>query len=138
MKKRPAGSVVKRNEFGEKFCLGCSRWFPEEIFANDNSRPDKLKLHCRKCDTVRCYGLNAITFDQLLESQNGLCAVCQEESIKWHVDHDHSCCPRGKGCCGKCIRGILCPPCNLAEGLLRSDPTIISNLLEYVKNGGIK
>jgi Recombination endonuclease VII len=46
--------------------------------------------------------------------QNGKCALCFEVPVSGKnlaVDHDHSCCPKGKGC-KNCIRGLLCDGCN--------------------------
>lgn len=75
------------------------------------------------------------------------CEVCSTDIVtktrdpdsgKWRaqlvVDHDHSCCPVDSHSCGRCIRGFLCRQCNLAEGLLRSDPQIAMQLSRYLIN----
>jgi hypothetical protein len=54
----------------------------------------------------------------------------------WYVDHDHTCCPSGAKSCGRCLRGLLCAPCNLALGLLRDDEEVALGLVEYRHQGG--
>jgi len=52
-------------------------------------------------------------FVDLLVKQNFLCGGCERPMPKICVDHDRRCCP-GNNTCGKCVRGLLCPSCNLA------------------------
>lgn len=112
------------------------------------------KAICRDCRTTKkntrllnrrynlktLYGLTPEAFDQLLLTQEGRCAICGTDdptdnkgAINWHVDHDHSCCPR-KGSCGKCIRGLLCGRCNIGLGGFRDDPVVLANAAQYVRN----
>lgn len=60
------------------------------------------------------------------------CEVCgSQENLVF--DHDHSCCPgQAIDSCGKCIRGILCRNCNLAEGFLKSNEDFVLRLYLYL------
>ena len=49
------------------------------------------------------------------------CDSCGGTLTVAHIDHDHACCP-GAGSCGKCVRGVLCPPCNQMLGMAKDDP----------------
>lgn len=49
------------------------------------------------------------------------CGSRRKGSRRLAVDHDHSCCP-GKTSCGRCVRGLLCGPCNDHMGYLRDNP----------------
>lgn len=135
---RKQGSSSKRNELGEKLCPSCERWLSIDFFGKHLSTPDKLRTNCKKCHSIQKYGLNANTYEKLLDKQNNKCAICDEQlkEKKICIDHDHSCCPKWKSC-GKCLRGVLCYSCNTAEGLLKSNPIIIDKLLKYVENGGV-
>jgi|SRR6185436_19392781 len=136
-KVRAKGSTLERNQSGDKFCPKCEDWLPVDNFSEHASTSDGLRNTCKKCHALHKYGLNENTYQKLFTNQNGKCAVCEIslQGKKICIDHDHSCCP-GWNTCGKCIRGILCYGCNTAEGLLKSDPVIISKLLEYVKTRG--
>lgn len=62
------------------------------------------------------YGLTKDQFDALLESQDGVCAICKRVELtgkrtRLSVDHDHKCCD-GPRSCGECVRGLLCQNCN--------------------------
>lgn len=48
------------------------------------------------------------------------------------VDHDHRCCPGDTKSCGKCIRGLICRPCNLAIGMLGNDSARSRALADYL------
>jgi len=76
---------------------------------NENIQPeDRRRRHLK-----RLYGLSPEQYDEMLAKQDGKCALCLRPQDKKHfsVDHDHRCC-QGKKSCGKCVRGILCQPCN--------------------------
>lgn len=83
---------------------------------------------------VRKYGLSQADFGLILESQGGGCAGGHDWSGPWHVDHDHSCCS-GDRTCGSCVRGILCPGCNVALGMVGDS---IERLLALAGYLGVK
>ena len=62
----------------------------------------------------------------MLESQGHVCATCDKTCIsgmRLAVDHCHV---TGK------VRGLLCCNCNRALGLLKDDPKILANLIDYL------
>jgi hypothetical protein len=59
----------------------------------------------------------------MVETQGGRCASCRDQLIETHVDHDHV---TGE------VRGVLCPNCNKALGMLKDDPMRVSALLTYI------
>lgn len=65
---------------------------------------------------------------------NGGCGSVED----LHLDHDHSCCDKGKYgtshkvSCGECVRGWLCRSCNWALGLMQESPGRIQGLLDYL------
>lgn len=58
--------------------------------------------------------------------QAGQCAICSRKltQAKSHIDHDHLTNRR---------RGLLCPQCNKAIGLLGDDIDTIRKALEYLE-----
>lgn len=81
--------------------------------------------------TKRLMGQYKLPYGIYLEMIENGCEVCgNKENLC--VDHDHSCCP-GQTTCGRCIRGILCTDCNMAEGRLKSSIEISENMVVYLK-----
>lgn len=131
-------ATIIRNEFGQKQCQYCERWLDLNCFTKQNHAPDKLAYKCKLCRNLERHNISYDRFIKIISYQDWSCAVCKtklnENINELCIDHDHSCCTKADSC-GKCIRGILCRKCNMAEGLLKSDISIIENLLIYVKNG---
>lgn len=89
---------------------------------------------CRgKAVLLSTYNVTGAYLFALLARQGGRCAAgCGTEldlmaargaAGAVHIDHDHVCCPVttsavGGRACGKCVRGLLCPPCNQTLGWL--------------------
>jgi hypothetical protein len=115
-----------------KNCYMCERDLELERF-------NPKRKECKDCSVVvklmNRYGITKEQYDQMLELQDGHCAICSatpDEVGTLCVDHDHSCCP-GERTCGKCLRALLCPRCNTAIGLFDDDVERIQNAGRYVE-----
>jgi hypothetical protein len=76
------------------------------------------------------FGISLEHYEQLLESQNGVCAICKkgEQSNRNKtlcVDHCHD---TGE------IRGLLCSHCNRGIGLLGDNPETLESAITYLNN----
>lgn len=84
------------------------------------------------------YRLRLNDYYALLETQGGCCAICRIaaptdiRTDRFHVDHDHRCCP-GPRSCGNCTRGLLCHACNTALGNFRDDPEVLDRAAAYIR-----
>lgn len=98
-----------------------------------NNHKEKVAASDRRRSLIAKFGITPEQYDELLQRQNGVCAICDEAPGKrrFAVDHDHSCCPTQKTC-GLCIRGLLCSNCNTALGLLKEDRDRILKMIKYV------
>lgn len=102
------------------------------------------QIYNRRNLRFRRYGLSPDRVAAMLADQAGLCLVCGRELFLWSevrkhadtacVDHDRRCCPRD-GSCGKCVRGLLCSPCNMGLGLLGDDAGRLARAIAYLKKG---
>lgn len=104
-------------------CLECEALPP--LTQSERSKrtrlkdPERTKQSDRKQNLAR-HHMTPEQFDAMLAAQGGGCAVCGNEVEPGKrgpfgvlcVDHDHKCCA-GTHSCGKCIRGLLCTPCNV-------------------------
>lgn len=112
-------------------------------YASLRSDPIRWKKAVRRAK-LRVYSLTPEEWDRMFAAQNGVCKVCRRpESVvikgqvcRLAIDHDHRCCP-GKFSCGKCIRGLLCSPCNRAARLLDDDPLRARALADYLERSSI-
>jgi len=85
--------------------------------------------YAQKQALKRRYGMTPDDVKALLESQGGVCALCQK-ALEWpaekrttHVDHCHD---TGR------VRGILCNKCNTSIGAGRDKPEFIKRLIAYL------
>lgn len=101
-------------------CKECDKARAKQWKLNN---PEKHKETHRRWRLQALYGITPERWKQMLEEQNGGCAICsatEPGARDWHVDHDHE---SGK------VRGLLCHACNTAytEHVERN----MENLYEY-------
>jgi len=91
----------------------------------------KLALgYRRKTRTARLkhyYGLTLEEYDQILETQNGVCKICGSINLdgrRLYIDHDHK---TGK------IRGLLCHKCNSMLGYVNDDINVLLKAVSYLR-----
>lgn len=92
------------------------------------------RLKCRTWERRRHlktkFGMSEEAYDQLLESQGGVCAICRvaSQSSRLHkrlaVDHDHK---------TGIVRGLLCARCNTAIGAFNDDVEFLKNAICYLE-----
>lgn len=73
------------------------------------------------------YGLTLEQFDEMVERQAGLCAICTEPmqpGTNTHVDHDHR---------TRAIRGLLCGNCNRMLGCAQDNSGILAAGISYLE-----
>jgi len=73
------------------------------------------------------YGLTLHEYDDMLEAQGGVCAICGEEcpqNERLSVDHDHE---TGR------VRGLLCVNCNHMLGSAKDSTDTLAQAIEYLK-----
>ena len=101
----------------------------------------KLAEDQRRRRLMRRYGITVERYDEIYAQQGGACALCGEKDKDLHVDHDHSCCKSYENrdektsACGKCVRGLLCMPCNTALGTLGDTPEALMRVQIYLEGG---
>jgi hypothetical protein len=88
--------------------------------------PEVNKQACRKYHLKATYGLSLDDYTQLLNAQDGKCAICKREpgGHALSVDHNHV---TGR------IRGLLCKGCNTGLGMLQDSLTVIQAAATYIQ-----
>lgn len=100
--------------------------------ATDKRKSKKRTAGHRGWYIKHTYGMTLAQWEDMFNSQGRACAICQAtESKQWNTDHDHACCPGAKTC-GRCVRGILCEPCNRAIGLFHDDYATLLSAADYL------
>ena len=134
------GTRMLRDELGRKKCSECEEWLELSQFGPMTRAGDGLRSHCRPCGRFRSlkfkYGISRTEFERLLAKQGDACAICRSPKPggrNWCIDHDHSCCATDVlRCGGKCVRGILCDPCNNGLGRFQDSSKILRSAADYL------
>jgi len=146
---------------GHRVCSRCgtSKELNDWNFHRDKNGIDGRSSRCKECvnryhrewkkstgrdgrtayrrRTLRNYNLTAQAFDAMLAGQGGRCAICRSPepgAAEWAVDHDHSCCPSRKSCCGTCVRGLLCVRCNVGLSFFDDQAARIRAAAAYIES----
>jgi len=94
-------------------------------------RHDDLARNVRDLALQRNYDISIEDYDEMLEKQGGVCAICANPEtvcVKGtpkilSVDHDHK---TGK------VRGLLCRSCNTALGSFKDSQALLQKASEYL------
>jgi hypothetical protein len=127
----------QKNDGYDSWCKKCKLASQRKYLKNPEAWAKRVEFRKKyNLDTkerrkfVRMKHLYGVTFDQykdLINKQNGLCAICGDKlNFVRHATIDH---------CHKTndIRGILCINCNSGIGLFKDDPKIIAKAAEYLE-----
>lgn len=98
---------------------------PDKAKAHAKKYNDKTKEKRQKWQREYLYGLTHEQFETMLAEQDNKCALCSRsfDEAKVFVDHCHS--------VGN-VRGLLCPACNTALGLIKDDLGWLAKAKQYL------
>lgn len=133
-KRERAGFTVtarRQDPEGHKYCPRCTTLLPHARFSKAPRQAGGLNAWCKECVAAKAretrflkvYGLTLAQRDALIDSQDGLCAICQKREAV-HVDHDHA---TGQ------VRGVLCFQCNAALGQVADSSETLRRMIDYVE-----
>lgn len=130
-----------------KTCRECGLNKPKTEFPSKGR--GRLKSRCKLCSNAiarnkyypgtdrnrflrRVYGISLEQYQEMLENQGRVCAICGQPETNaprgtvasLAVDHDHD---------TGAIRGLLCSNCNRAIGLMRDNPELLRAAADYLE-----
>lgn len=123
---KPLNEFYKRGERNRShYRSECKQCCLARTRANRAKNPERDALQRRRTHLRQSYGISDAEYQDLLEMQGGVCAIClNKPSAKLHVDHDHS---------TGTVRGLLCKRCNLALGLLDDNGYRMLRAAQYMR-----
>ena len=137
-KRERAGKTVRKNisvPEGHKHCRRCDQVKPFSEWHRNARQSDGLASYCKECrkhlgrlgHLKRTFGLTLEEVASLIDSQGGMCAIC--DGPPQHIDHDHA---TGR------IRGVLCGLCNMGLGQFGDDPMRLARACSYLRRHGLR
>ena len=116
---------------GYKWCPDCTEAKPLDDFHRALRQSGGRASYCKACKgrrderrrLERLYGMTPEEVQELIASQDGLCAVCHDRPAQ-HIDHDHE---------TGLVRGVLCFCCNAALGQFRDQVEILRSAITYLE-----
>lgn len=94
---------------------------------NDVKIKGDRKRYFRNRDLKWKFGITIEEYEIMLDAQGNRCAICGGYQVikgdNLYVDHDHI---TGR------IRGLLCHYCNVGIGMLKDNPQILQNAIDYL------
>lgn len=143
-----AGNAANPVAVSELTCSKCKLTKPVSEFFRNRGTKTGYHYRCKGCFHPPAerlakarkwsyYRLRPEDIEALLAHQNGGCALCGTEldPKTMHIDHDHECDHPDKGyySCKDCVRGLLCPGCNVFLGYLEPRLHLMPVVVEYLK-----
>lgn len=136
-----------------KTCRKCGATKPrttEFFYVHRGSKKGILYLQswCKSCSNTRgsesetryawklrtVYNLDPVKYEEMCLRGCAICGSMEPGGRgRFHVDHDHGCCPGKSNSCGKCIRGVLCHKCNTGLGSFNDSHALLRLAAYYVE-----
>jgi hypothetical protein len=124
-----------------KTCRSCGSNKNARDFSPSYQNADGLHSKCKCCSSrqanninkKRRYGLSEEDISRRCLEQSSRCAICcspfdlGKKTGAFHIDHDHA---------TGAVRGLLCPTCNQALGMLGDDKSRIGLAIAYLRRAG--
>jgi len=123
-------------------CTSCGEYKSVEYFSLEKDKRSvggiTIRSKCKPCNEFikykafmkRRYGITYQEYCDLIDHQNGKCAICEASdaqnnrtSGRLFIDHCHT---TGK------VRGLLCSKCNHAIGQLNDDIELLKKAIKYL------
>ena len=118
---------LKAKDGKNSHCKDCEN---AQIAVWRAANKDKQALINRKTRLKTTYGLTMEQYDELLEKQNGCCAICGRHhtifKVRLAVDHNHT---------TNEIRGLCCTYCNHRVVGRHKDPELLRKVANYLEQG---
>ena len=131
-----------------KICGKCKTEKPLKAFSKNRTKESGLQDWCRVCAKAENdksnpknatymwerslrvkYDMTVEDYDEMLQAQDGVCAICFHECSKGRLSVDH---------CHDSLenRGLLCRTCNTGLGYFKEDVLYLASAIEYLNNVG--
>jgi hypothetical protein len=113
-------------------CSECQEMLPADRFYVRSTRTRGYTYRCKSCTPRRKnkpetnrkhrYGISQDRYEEILGSQNGVCAICKglEPLV---VDHNHA---------TGVVRGLLCHACNRGLGQFKDNISTLQTAIDYL------
>ena len=115
--------MSKRQEYQREYARTPARIITmRAYYANNKARRGQYQ---RRWKLKALYGITPEEYDQILDGQNGCCALCLSPHGKerLHIDHYHV---------TGVVRGLLCQACNTGLGKFKEDPDLLRRAIKYL------
>lgn len=102
--------------------------------SHRRGRRTKRRAYSHETHILETYSITAEQYAAIKDAQGGKCAICRRATgakRNLAVDHDHLCC-KGSTSCGRCVRSILCQPCNRLLAHIRDDLETAERIVNYL------
>jgi Recombination endonuclease VII len=120
----PAFRIRRRRGYRDSLssaCIACTN--KQQRSYRASGKVYKYPKKDKELHLLRTYNISTERFNELLASQNGTCAICEQVAGRWHVDHDHA---------TNEVRGILCHHCNVMLGFSRDSSDVLRSGADYL------
>ena len=123
----------RRGDYHKKWYLKNKDRVKRNVESWRSNNSEKVKGYSRN-NKFKKYGIDKTKYDDLLNKQSGLCAICLKPEMGKNgsgkieclsIDHNHM---------SGTVRGLLCGDCNRGLGLFKDNPIALRMAAKYLED----